>query len=226
MRQNREFNKTNEPWNNLKLNHTTNIGAVMALIKNSKATCFEEWESYYFQTGRERLEKISTATNKSEISEINRYHGRTQEELLEIARRMALYLDIPVEKAYNYVYIRVIDETWLGYSRELKVLKQIQNISKKYFKLTASGVDSFTDTEYAVDFEVHQDDILVLGIQLKSVKYRDSTMKAVDDVKKINKAKNDEYTAKFGAPVLYLYVDKGEVVNMNELIEFLDTLHP
>ena len=226
MRDTHAFTATNKPWNDLKLNHCDRIGAVMALIKNSRATCFEEWEAYYLNTGKKRISKLPRITDEKALKNLNRYSGRTTEELMQLAEKLADRSNIPLEKAYNYVYIRVIDETWLGYEREFNVLKQTQSICSKYSNLTASGVDSITDTKYAVDFEIRKNNRIVLGIQLKSTKYRDSTLKAVDEVKAINKAKNDAYTERYGAPVLYLYIDENNiVVNINELIEFLDSLY-
>ena len=224
IRNTKAFAESNKPWNDYNLNRTANIGAVMSLIKDSKATTFEEWESYYLQTGAQRAAKMKKWVGKEEFWKLAKNCGRTTDDLLEVAQEFSSKTNIPLEIAYNYVYIRVIDETWIGYERELNALNRIKELCKLYPNLTASGVDSFTDTEYAVDFEIRQKDTIVLGIQLKSTKYRDSKMKAVDEVKVINKAKNAKYTKKFGAEVLYLYVEDNKIVNWMEMVECLDDL--
>ena len=54
LRQSAEFNATNNVWNEMNLNHVNNVGAVMALVKNSKATTYEEWERYYLSKKKKR----------------------------------------------------------------------------------------------------------------------------------------------------------------------------
>ena len=224
LRQSAEFNATNNVWNEMNLNHVNNVGAVMALVKNSKATTYEEWERYYLSTGAKRLEKLPTVTDNKEKYNLNRFNGRTEEELLEVAKKFAKGANLSVETAYNYVYCRVIDETWVGYEKELRVLERIQSLCRLYPNLTASGVNSYTDTNYAVDFEVRKNRKVVLGIQLKSTKYRDSHLAAVNDVKRINHIKNTKYTNDFGAQVLYLYYENDKIDNWIELMNTLDAI--
>ena len=222
-RKTEKFRSTNKMWNDLGLNQKKNIGAVIFLAKQSKAKTFEEWERYYFESGEKRNELLSKSHTEYELKKINNEHGRTKEDLLEIAKEFQKHIDLPLETVYNYVYIRVIDETWIGHSRELKAMRTI-TIECEKFGLTVSDVDYYMDMTYAIDFEVKRNNNPILAIQLKSVKYRDSTLVAVDEIKTINKEKNAAYTSRYGADVLYLYTDYDRIVNLNELRSFLNNL--
>lgn len=218
LRATKAFSDTNNAWNDLQLNSTDNIGAVMAIIKNSKATTFDEWESFYLNTGDKRKRALATT---SDLHKLNRFNGRTKDDLLNVAKILAKECNLDISVAFNYVYIRVIDETWIGYSRELKVLDEIRTMCAHY-NLRADGVDSYMDTQYAVDFEIRDQDKVVLAVQLKSTNYKYSQLSAVKQIRKVNLDKNKRYTNRYGADVLYLYINSNDrVVNMNELEMFL-----
>lgn len=229
MKRTREFKNTNKPWGDLHLNSYNNVGAVMALVKESNATCFEEWESYYLQTGEQRKALIgsihtSNPLSKEELSNLNYNYGRTFSDLEKIAEKLAARCNISLEKAINYVYIRVLDETWKGYETELNAAKDMEPICNQYSNLTISHADLMKDNQYAVDFEIFQGENLILGVQIKPTTYRDSSNPGVIRDKKTNEQKNQNYYNEFGAKVLYLYTDWGKVVNMNELQEQLTQL--
>ena len=229
MKRSKEFKNTNKPWGDLHLNSYKNVGAVMALAKESNAKTFEEWESYYFQSGEKRNAELSAAPENypqqsEELNQLNYNHGRTVAELEQIAQTLANRCNISIQNAFNYVYIRVLDETWKGYETELNAEKEIQLICDKLPGLTISHTDLIKDNQYAVDFELYNNSSLLLGIQIKPTTYRDSFNPGVIRDKKTNEKKNQEYKNEFGADVLYLYTDWGKIVNMNELLETLKVL--
>jgi len=216
-----DFQTTNKTWNDLYLNATDNIGAVMALIKDSNAQSFEEWEKYYLDSGEKRRHLLAAVTDTKEKNNINRSHGRTKEDLFKIAKILAQKCNISEDIAFNYVYIRVIDETWIGHNRELEALKVIQQLCFRRC-LTVNGVDSLTDTKYAIDFEVREQGQRILAIQLKSTRYKYSKTTILLQTKKMNQNKNKKYTERFGVDVLYLYMNpNGHIVNLAELEERL-----
>ena len=229
MKRTKEFRDTNKPWGDLHLNSYKNVGAVMALVKESNATTFEEWASYYFQTGEQRKAILEAATEENplsadEMSNLNYNYGRTTSDFIKIAEALATKCNISLQNAFNYVYIRVLDETWKGYETELNAAKAMEPICNQYSNLTISHVDLVKDNKYAVDFEIYQGGTLLLGVQIKPTTYRDSCNPGVIRDKKTNQIKNQAYHNEFGANVLYLYTDWGKVVNMNELQEQLTKL--
>lgn len=217
LRKTSDFRNSNKLWNDLKLNSKKSIGCLMFLIKECKAQSFEEWESYYFESGEKR--KCSYIQNKNTY--FNEY-GRTKEELFEIANKFSQKLNMPVDIVYNYVYIRVIDETWIGYKRELIAYNIISdkcfNNSTESYIFSVSNVDYYKDIDYAVDFEIFKNQELIMAIQLKSTKYMNSDLLAVDEIKSINKEKNKRYTKTYNVQVLYLYINQeNSIVNINDL---------
>lgn len=229
LRKTSDFKKSNEVWNRLKLNHGFVVGYLMRLIEQGQCKTFNDWEEYYLSSGEKRLlliknlpiniqNKLNTF-NKSinrEYYDYNLLYGRTKEELLTIAKKLDNELNVGIELAFNYVYIRVIDETWIGYSRECLSLERL----KKYLKnhgLTAEKTNYYIDVNYGVDFEIKRGQQIVAGVQLKSVNYFENK-NALAEIQNINKKKNAMYESKYKAPVIYLYVDKHNyIVNLNDI---------
>lgn len=222
LRQTWDFNSTNKKWNDLKLNHKKNIGCLMFIAKKSKATTFEEWEKYYFSSGRERKELLKSFMSRDEYIRVNNEYGRTEDELLNIAKEFKKHINLPLKTLYNFVYIRVIDETWIGLNREITAFNIIKDICSKYEGLDVYEVDYHKDITYAVDFEIKMKDKIILAIQLKSMKYFKSKLDGTLDIKTVNAKKNRDYTKKYNADVLYLYIGKYDIVNIDELIKLLD----
>lgn len=223
MKKTEEFNQSNKVWNDLGLNSKTNVGCLMALIKDSKATTLEEWSDYYFKTGEEKRELLKKFVEKKRYFDICATHGRTEDDLIKIAEKLKDALGCSLETAYNYVYIRVIDETWTGHSREVTALMDINKMCRNYGDFKANSVDYHTDFTYAVDLEIREDKKLILGVQLKPISYLTSTNPGVADSKRFNERKNKAYTDEFGAEVFYLYVNRDDsYYNFNDLQSCLE----
>ena len=154
------FKMTNKIWNDCKLNNTSNIGCLMFLIRNGKCNTFEEWEKYYFSSGELRAKQLQNKSNNINIKKLDCEYGRTHDELLEISKILQANTNLDLKTAYNFVYIRVIDETWIGYHRELQAFQKIESyISKNYDSTyTIKNVDYYKDLHYAIDFEIYKDD--------------------------------------------------------------------
>lgn len=219
IRKSKSFKDSNRFWNELNLNHRSNIGSVMYLAKLSGAKSYDNWVKFYFKSGEDRLKLRKNYKSLDELVKINQNYGRTEEELIEMAKTLSMGMGISLELAYNFVYIRVIDETWLGLRREEKTFNLIKKELIKYKVFRIEHTDVETDFHYAVDYEIKKDGKTILGIQLKSSNYLISSK--IDYVKDMNKDKNHEYSKTFGVPVMYLYMKEDELINMDELIEFL-----
>lgn len=205
------FKETNEIWNRLGFNATAEVGNLMYLIKLSGAKTFEEWEKFYIKSGHERQGIIARGYNRYYTRDLDIEYGRTVRQLANKARTFADATGIDIAFAFNSVYIRIIDETWLGYQRELKAIKLLN----KNKNIIVKNVDYKKDVKYAVDFEVFIKDELILGIQLKSTKYKRF---ATQETKDMNIRKNNLYKNSEKVNVLYLYMDNDNdvIVNMDE----------
>lgn len=219
IRQTDGFAKSNKVWNDERLNSKESIGNLMYLIGKSRSRTEADWEKFYFKSGQQRRDLIK----KGVLGKNTNYdYGRTNQDLLMIAKKLQLKLKCDFQLAYNYVYIRVIDETWIGYERELIALSKMRERIKTYKSVQIKEAPYEIDSKYAVDFEVFTDGYLLFAIQLKSEKYRKSRNPGTLDAKKFNQRKNIEYTGKFKAPVIYIYMnDKKELTNIDD---FLNTL--
>lgn len=208
LRNSKEFKNTNYLWNKLELNSRNSVGCLMHLIKQSHATTKEEWEKYYFKTGEER--KKIHINNLNQLSIINAEYGRTIDDLEEISIIFNKELHLDLNLVFNFVYIRVIDETWIGYEREKKAFEILSDKTD----LTIKTVSYQDDIRYAVDFEVYKNGKLILAIQLKSSNYK-HTRKYVHEM---NIRKNKEYSLKNHVAVIYLYIDNNKIVNLDDFL--------
>lgn len=213
------FKMTNKIWNDCRLNNTNNIGCLMFLIKDGECNTFEEWEKHYFASGELRSKLLQSKSNNINTKKLNCEYGRTHDELLEISKILQANTNLDLKTAYNFVYIRVIDETWIGYDRELKAFQDIERyLSKNYNSIySIKNVDYYTDVHYAIDFEIYKDNKLIVGIQLKSVYYKKDSSSILAETKSFNNIKNEKYYKLFKVPVMYLYTKDGNIVNLEEL---------
>lgn len=229
LRKTTDFKKSNEVWNRLKLNHGFVVGYLMRLIEEGECKTYKEWENYYLNSGVKRLqliERLPTNIKKKlnsfnkcvsrEYYDYNLLYGRTEAELLTIAKELDKELHVGLELAFNYVYIRVIDETWIGYSRECITLERLNKYLKNH-GLTAEKANFYIDVNYGVDFEIKRGNKIVAGVQLKSINYYENK-EALSEIQSINKKKNNMYEIEYKAPVIYLYVDKHNYpINLNDI---------
>lgn len=226
------FKESNKHWNELNLNHGYVVGYLMNLLNKSNAKTFEEWEAYYLKSGLKRNDKIKSIENtqirRNLISfnrdipkkyyKYNTDYGRTIDDLIDIAKKLDKVINVGIELAFNYVYIRVIDETWIGYEREINAFVNLKKYLKNY-NLDVKKTPPDIDIIYGVDFEIKDKDKdkLIAGIQLKSTNYLNNKCK-LSDIIEITEDKNKCYTQKFKAPVYYIYINtNGLIMNLNDI---------
>lgn len=229
IRKSYDFRKSNFYWNGWHFNSKTNIGGLMLLISKCNPCTYKQWKNYYFNSGKERLKllkekKKNDSLSPKEEKTINRNYGRTFSELIDISRDFYKvlkakmpYFNSTLNDVVNYVFIRIIDETWTGYLREQKALSEIACALEKD-NLTVAHTPDHIDCIYAVDLEVFDNEQLLAGIQIKSIYYKNTIDK---DVLQINDKKNRSYLEKFKAPVLYAYLKEDKSIdNLSEIVDF------
>lgn len=205
------FRRSNKFWNLYGYNSRASIGHLMKLINQMKPISLEDWIYDYLDSGKD-YEKLLKNNIKADPSE----YGRSKYQLKQIASdfHQDLVLNgfrIDYETTYQYVLIRVLYETWIGYSRERHVLNVLRKI---YPQFTIRHADPIIDIEMAVDFEILKGDKLLLGVQVKSNNISEKTLKS-------NRIKNTRYTSQFGANVFYLIYHDGQIENLKELSKVL-----
>ena len=125
------------------------------------------------------------------------------------------------QRLYDYLYDLVITKTYLGFSKELKALKELKTVCPSL----VLGIDERYDGEYGVDIYVGTfapGKRMVGGIQVKPTSY----LNRPDD-QELNAGKNAKYMARFPhvGEVKYLYYDeRGQWTNMSEVVGYLREL--
>lgn len=241
-----KFQWSNTIWNHLKLNQRWVVGLTTPLAKDSRFKSVSDFEQYYYDSGAERRRIIfSLSVSKQNIltdymlhvkepelikglsegeRKLNSGYGRTQAELHEIARYMHYQIEregnplgITLEEARLHVIARVVYETAIGIERERRTAAALRRM---FPSLSLCDVSGEIDSEYAVDYEAYQNGGLVLAIQIKPVSYRKAMTDIIEETKAFNKKKNDNYTERFGVPVVYVFSKTdGEIMNKEGLDE-------
>lgn len=241
----RAFQATNKMWNTERFNSPFLWGYVSQLIGKKDFKSKEEWLEFYYQSGEERLRKISSLPSKWRdpltkfttmvpkdlpkwVLNFNYQYGRTEEECKIMAAQMFdkrvkyLRLGINEEEWDHMVYHRIFGETWNGIVAREK--NTAANIEKK-LPVNLMKVDGERDYKYGIDYEVFQEGKLVCALQVKPKSYLNGKSDAILTAKKANKNKNRLYTEETGIPVLYVYSEHdGRVSNsevLNQITELL-----
>lgn len=250
IRKSQAFRSTNNPWNDLNLNAGWSIGLITKIVGANSFQSFEEWENYYFETAQKRqsllkkavpasrqrlmdLRSVFTPTKpfkrgltRYEV-DINEAHGRTMEELTfiakclheEVVKRGNPY-GLTEEDCMNHVYIRVVDEAYIGIQREVNTIK---TLAKHYPELVFSFTEADKDRHYAIDAEVFdQSGKLLCGLQIKSAFFNRGKTRAMKSAQSFNLKKHEQYANRFGVPAYFVHSTvEGDIQN-NETFERLD----
>ena len=241
-----KFSSTNHLWNELGLNKAWSVGYLTTIIKQKKFKNKEEWYSYYFQSGDNRLAEISKLNENDKklikgnnpsknkfLNKLNFNYGRTK---MEIALKgMELYKAI-VEQGNPYqltendckyiAYYRVVCETWNGvmgreFATKNKIVETLLNAG---YDVSIIDTNGKFDYEYGIDFELYYDGSIVCGLQIKPESYKGDS-EYLNKAKEINEVKNNKYKAKFNRNVYYVYSnEKGNISNKEVLTQMLNEL--
>ena len=217
-----KFNKTNQEWNDYHYNSRKNIGTISALfrsahekykVKNkSLLMLFQQWQTYYIESGKERAKLIAQNGDKEEY-QMN--YGRTLDDIEEMAVSfqkdcMKESISLTLSEAFNYCYIRIIDEGYLGYQRELAAILFLQS---HYPSLTFSFANSYEDIYLGVDIKVYKKNQLIGGIQVKSPVYKDSASQYNAEAKILQDKKFERCHKELHILPQYLYISWQGIVS-------------
>lgn len=221
LRHTKIFNDTNKIWNDYSHNKRTNIGTISYLLRSahnlfcgntSNLMTFEQWEMFYLRSGAKRAELLSKSSDltKEEITKIDLYYGRTIQDIHKITEAFKKSLDengykISYSKVFNYCYIRIVDEAYIGYKREYNTLHSLREVFPDY---QFDFADDYDDVQLGIDIMVQKNGKLVGGFQVKSDIYRDSDRTYNIDAKNVNNKKFKRCKKEKGFTPKYIYVDR------------------
>lgn len=245
-----KFASTNGPWNDLMLNDPWSVGYVTTLIELQQFANKEEWENFYYESGRQRDVKIQFLTPKEQeivndytlvrkgksyingitwnLKNLNFQLGRTKEQLYVKATELFKYMqslgkDITNEECCECVRYRVICETWNGVvCREHNTIKKLKTSfpNADFIKVTGE-----VDYEYAVDYEIVYDGCLKCAIQIKPASYFNGNAPYLVNARNANQRKNALYTSEKHVPVFNIKSKTtGEIENREILTEIYKLL--
>ena len=107
-----------------------------------------------------------------------------------------------LETATEYVYYRVIGQTWNGMLNEVACINELQNyFTNLEFRKTSFEVDQ----EYCTDWEAFANDKLLFGIQIKPSSYKYMSSPYQLQAKKYHLEQVEQYKERYGVGHFFVY---------------------
>ncbi len=244
-----KFRRTNGTWNELMLNDPWSVGYVSRLIESRSFDNKEDWESFYYDSGKERIKKMSSLSLKNQdllnneglikydkervhrftegFKDLNWSYGRTKLELQLKGELLYIHIrnkhqDITLQDCESAVRYRVICDTWNGIV--LREHNTVTRLRARYPDIDFRKMDGDFDYKYGVDYELYKTDELLCAVQIKPKSYlrRNSY---IEKARMANKKKNQYYTSSFATPVYDVISNHdGSIINQ-DVIRKIDMLY-
>lgn len=235
--------QTNTIWNRMRLNSMWSVGTVSKLINDKDFKSYQEWEDYYFESGRKRRELIEKLPKEEQVIvlnpsldintikqlpehliDINYNYGRTPEEISNKAFALLGGVTLQggqlgIDEAIAAVCQRVLVDVYDGIIKRER--NTINTLSSLLPGLTFKEMVGIDDNKYGVDYEIYKQDQLICGLQIKPESYISNNNMSSH---RINLKKNKQYYEDFGVEVLYVYSDKRGIIKNFEIIELISKM--
>jgi len=235
-----KFRSTNSAWNELRLNAPWNVGYVATVIEAKPFSSKEEWERFYYESGRQRNDEIgelpseiATQLNDKTLPKtdpgrvksfdkrykrLNFNRGRTRDQLGEIGQMLYKHVaasgtSISQEECAECVRFRTICETWNGVV--IRERNTVETLEREFPDVSFEQTRGEKDHDYAIDYEILVGDQVACGIQIKPVSYKKRLwVPYLKRAHQANKRKHRAYERDYGCKAFYIYSESsGEIVN-------------
>lgn len=204
----KKFQITNEYWGKGKFNSTKTIGCMNSIFKDfyeknksifDKLTC-DDFAKYYFTEYKNLKEIRNISIQFLEYCKSNK-------------------VSISKKEAFYYTIIRIIDETWEGFNKEIEAIKYLEKLYPDFdIKFSTEN-----DCKYCIDIEIYYDDIFLDCFQVKPISYYYGILKkALPIIKsyRYNYYKHKEfYELNKIKPCYLIYGDEYKITNYDELVD-------
>jgi len=124
-------------------------------------------------------------------------------------------------QAKQYVFHRVLGQTWNGMINEMNVIKDIcidfPNI--KFIK-TKHEIDE----NYFTDWEAYSDDKLLFGIQIKPISYKKMSGAFQLKSKEHHDKQRELYKKEFNVPHIIIYYENNAIYDRNYVLNQINTI--
>lgn len=151
-----KFQSTNIIWTRHRLNAVKKVGSVSKIFKefyNKNKSNFD------YLTADDFLEYYFTVIPKKQFADVSN-------ELYEHCKEAGMKIN--KKECYLYCLIRVIDESWDGFKREIRAINYLKTL---YDGSEIEFASSEYDIKYCIDLEVKYGDILLDTFQVKPISY-------------------------------------------------------
>ena len=144
---------------------------------------------------------------------------KPKEKLLEISEAISEKTSQDLNIIKQYVFFRVIGQTYNGFLEELNVIKELQNEFKDldFIKGTYE-----LDEKYFTDFECYFFGDLLFGIQVKPITYKlmnkDYQLKAKENHQK----QRAQYQFMFNVPHRIIYYNENKIHEPEQVFEWIN----
>jgi hypothetical protein len=179
-----KFNATNRLWNDNYFNAASRIGCVSSIIKDAAyyyiqtkennniadLTLDQFYNYYFFISPLYRLDiNVPDELCGISLKEMNNLALELKETALK-GDRFGNKFDLTFEEAFDYVLIRVLDQTYEGFQNELDTAKEIAKyLPSNCLIIPSIGAD---DKDSGIDlYVVTKSNKMLLGIQVKPMSF-------------------------------------------------------
>lgn len=180
MKSQEKFRELDIPWHKGNYKTYENFGNLDYLIRlehekavkalNNKNIIIKraDWGKLYEMSGAERKTKLAESSVK-DTYKLNTYYGRTLDDIAVVAKAFKndcsenYGINISLQAALNYVYIKVVDETYSNYQR---VLNTVLNLATKYPNYQLELTEAIICDNNDVDVFVYKDGEVIGGLQI------------------------------------------------------------
>jgi hypothetical protein len=195
------YSKLNKDKSINKYFKSDSVGKCMKLIddyyQSTDNFCKLGWENYYL-----------TEERKNRLNDIYKELREEQQEVLGV--------DLS-----DYIFYRVLGQTYNGYVAELNILKELK---KSFPKLDFIKATYELDEKYFTDFEVYTGGLLIFGGQIKPISYLYMSTPYQKRAKENHKRQRDEYVKKFNVPHYLLYYDENGLYEKENICNKINTI--
>lgn len=140
--------------------------------------------------------------------------------LTEAAEYAAQKYSLSMIDAKEYVYYRVVGQTWNGMMEEYNVIRKLENLYKNFeWRKSPYHIDE----QYFTDWEAYHNNKLMIGIQIKPVSYKKMNSAYQTIAKSNHQEQRKKYKEEFGVPHFIVYYDNHEIVELQNLVNTIDT---
>jgi hypothetical protein len=154
----------------------------------------QDWESYYLA----RVER---------------------EKLMNPVKYLEKTHKMPTKPAADYVFHRVVGQTWNGMVYELRCIKTLENFFPNLeFRKTPYDIDE----NYCTDWEAYNDKLL-FGIQIKPESYRYMNSSYQNKAKQRHEEQVKKYQEEFNVPHFFIYYTDGKMIQDTTLFNKINT---